>query len=123
MRVPFRLPPDHGLIGRSDHRRLGARHVAGHPPGRYHIGPERLRGDRGVLRGAVLLAARVLFRAATQADLAAAAALAAQLREAMAEARDEERLSTHANARNMSESGCDSGKPSRPRLSSLRRSL
>jgi signal transduction histidine kinase len=37
------------------------------------------------------LAARVLFRAATQADQAAAAALEAQRREAMAEARDEER--------------------------------
>jgi signal transduction histidine kinase len=37
------------------------------------------------------LAARVLFRAATQADQAASAALEAQRREAMAEARDEER--------------------------------
>lgn len=37
------------------------------------------------------LAARVLFRAAAQADDAAAAALEAQRREAMAEARDEER--------------------------------
>lgn len=37
------------------------------------------------------LAARVLFRAATQADQAAAAALEAQRQEAMAQARDEER--------------------------------
>jgi signal transduction histidine kinase len=37
------------------------------------------------------LAARVLFRAATQADRSASAALEAQRREAMAEARDEER--------------------------------